>query len=248
MCVHYCILNIVTPCSPKQRRATGQPSADPSTTQPMLMCVHYYIAERRHPFKRYLFGRHDSGATPNCSSGMISINVRASVDQGRTWTNPHPVAVPDAAEGTCIYADGAAFYDSQEGRWHYLCQVLFTNATAGWQLSHFSSSAANPLEEAWVPNPHNPVVTSGALWSKICSGSRKHCQVGMVDEGTSNVCEIIIIDDASTLLFSLTREGGGGSARPISVVSVRRQAAPSMLTCSCAFRRPNVMTHRNDSS
>ena len=49
----------------------------------------------------YLFGRHDTGPTPTCSSGMISINVRASVDQGRTWTLPHSIIEPDETAGTC---------------------------------------------------------------------------------------------------------------------------------------------------
>ena len=46
----------------------------------------------------HLFGRWDQGATTNCPQ-TISINVRTSSDEGRTWGEPHLVAAPDGTTG-----------------------------------------------------------------------------------------------------------------------------------------------------
>ena len=56
-------------------------------------------------------------------------------------------------------------------------------------MSHFTSSNADPQIEAWRANRHNPVVASGALWNRICSGEGKHCKQGMKDEGTPEIVE-----------------------------------------------------------
>jgi hypothetical protein len=135
----------------------------------------------------FLFGRADAPATPACQSGMISINVRASADKGRSWGPPSPLATPDGV-GMCIFADGSAFFDAPAGTWHYLSQSLPAGAAARWALSHFSLVGTSPLG-AWTPDPHNPVVTGGQLFNQICAGADKHCELGMVDEGTPEIVE-----------------------------------------------------------
>eukprot|EP00040_Diaphanoeca_grandis_P043837 m.269238 g.269238 ORF g.269238 m.269238 type:complete len:470 (-) comp83218_c0_seq1:224-1633(-) len=135
----------------------------------------------------YLFGRFDSGPTANCPQGEISINVRSSTDQGMSWGAPHAVVAPDE-KTTCIFADGTAFYDQTANTWHYLSQVLDVGGKGGWQLSHFSLQGTSPFG-TWIANPQNPVVKNGALFSRICAGVGKHCQIGMGDEGTPQIVQ-----------------------------------------------------------
>ena len=138
----------------------------------------------------YLFGRYDTGPTPKCPSGEISINVRASTDFGRHWTSPpHPIAKPDEV-ATCIYADGSAFFNPATQTWHYLVQVLDVNATGGWMLAHFFLANSPTPFGAWTANPRNPVVRGGDLFNRICAGPGKHCAPGMVDEGTPDIVEM----------------------------------------------------------
>jgi hypothetical protein len=85
------------------------------------------------------------------------------------------------------------------GTWHYLAQVLQAGAAGAWQLSRFSLHSPSPFG-SWVPNPANPVVHGGQLFNQICSGAGKHCEVGMVDEGTP---EIVLLRVASLLLHSM---------------------------------------------
>lgn len=135
----------------------------------------------------YLFGRYDLGATVKCPDGEISINVRASVDQGRTWTPPSVLVKPDEVT-TCIYADGSGFFDAETQTWHYIVQVLDVGNVGGWMLCHFYLAGPKPFGQ-WQPNPNNPVVKGGQLFNQICAGTGKHCQVGMVDEGTPEIVE-----------------------------------------------------------
>ena len=39
------------------------------------------------------------------------------------FVQPYPVAVPDQ-KTVCLYADGGAYFDSEEGTWHYIVQQL----------------------------------------------------------------------------------------------------------------------------
>ena len=143
----------------------------------------------------YLFGRWDLGATKKCPSGEISINVRASTNSGRSWSEPHSIAEPDEVK-TCIYADGSAFYDTETSTWHYLVQVLDVGGTGGWMGAHFSLRGQSPFGK-WVADAQNPVITSGSLFKKICAGGiagGKHCDVGMIDEGTFQIVEKVAGD------------------------------------------------------
>ena len=143
----------------------------------------------------YLFGRWDLGATKKCPNGEISINVRASTDSGRSWDEPHSIAEPDAVK-TCIYADGSAFYDHETSTWHYLVQVLDVGGTGGWMGAHFSLRGQSPFGK-WVADAQNPVITSGSLFKKICAGGiagGKHCDIGMIDEGTFQIVEKVAGD------------------------------------------------------
>lgn len=136
----------------------------------------------------FLFGRWDQGASQRCPQ-RISINVRASTDQGRSWGQPHTVAEPDETT-VCIFADGSAFFDSETTTWHYVVQMLDAAGTGGgWMGAHFSLSGSRTPFGNWVPDDKNPVITSGMLWNEICAGPSKHCRVGMVDEGTFHIVE-----------------------------------------------------------
>jgi hypothetical protein len=141
----------------------------------------------------YLFGRQDNGtATATCPQGTISINVRKSVDSGKTWGTMKTIIQPDQVT-TCMFADGSAFFDKETTTWHYLAQVLNVHGKGGWMMSHFTlKSVRDPTDSGlkmWTPNPKNPVVKGGELFKEICSGIGKHCQVGMVDEGTPQIVE-----------------------------------------------------------
>ena len=139
----------------------------------------------------YLFGRHDSPPTTNCTQGIISINVRKSIDSGKTWSTMKTILQPDQII-SCMYADGSAYFDLETMTWHYLVQELDVGNKGGWMLSHFTFNATqDPTSgiQMWRPNPNNPVVQGGALFNQICNGTGKHCQVGMVDEGTPQIVE-----------------------------------------------------------
>jgi hypothetical protein len=102
-----------------------------------------------------------------------------------TTAQPHPVAVPDQ-KIVCLYADGGAYFDAEEGTWHYIVQQLDEGGKGGWGMSHFSLHSPTPFGP-WQPNALNPVVHGGQLWSKICAGVGKHCPGAMVDEGTPQI-------------------------------------------------------------
>ena len=136
----------------------------------------------------YLFGRADNGtAVGGCTQGTIAVSVRASADEGATWSAASPLATPDLTT-VCQYADGGAFFDAAAQRWQYLVQSLAPGGKGGWTLSHFSSATADALGP-WIANPRNPVVHGGDLFDRICAGAGKHCTLGTVDEGTPDIVE-----------------------------------------------------------
>jgi hypothetical protein len=136
----------------------------------------------------YLFNRQFSPPTNYCTQGVYSIYVRASNNQGVSWSAPYPVAVPNQASGVCQYVDGSPFYDNATATWHYLSQQLDAGGKGGWSLAHFYLPHVSPVGQ-WITDPNNPVVKGGQLWSSICAGPNKHCKVGTIDEGTPQIVE-----------------------------------------------------------
>jgi hypothetical protein len=115
--------------------------------------------------------------------------VRESTDKGRSWGPIYPVATPILnTESECAVLDGSAFYDQELNTWHYLGQCI---GIGGWNLCHYYlSGSSSPFStNGFTPNPRNPVIRGGQLWSQICAGSGKHCSVGTVDEGTPDIVE-----------------------------------------------------------
>jgi hypothetical protein len=140
----------------------------------------------------YLFHReYGFGPKPAyCSADYARIVLRSSLDEGRTWSNATVLANPGRAGSPdeCALVDGGAFFDEQLEQWHYISQCLAR--TGGWQLCHFSANGSDPTKATWVPSftvASGASVKAGQLWGKICSGTGKHCSVGMVDEGTPEI-------------------------------------------------------------
>jgi hypothetical protein len=126
--------------------------------------------------------------TPPYCSKFIQITrvvVRYSTDNGKTWSDPTPVASPGTGDfDNCVVLDGAPYWDEETETWHYMAQCLGT--VGGWGLCHYSRQGRDPTTGPFSANPHNPVVRGGQLWNRIC-GPNKHCLVGMVDEGTPEI-------------------------------------------------------------
>jgi hypothetical protein len=141
----------------------------------------------------YIFYREfDYGPSPDqCKATIYPIArtvVRQSTNKGITWGPDYPVATPILnTDSGCAVLDGSAFYDQETTTWHYLGQCI---GTGGWNLCHYYLQSSNPLSlNGFIPNPRNPVIRGGQLWSQICSGSGKHCDGGTVDEGTPDIVE-----------------------------------------------------------
>lgn len=144
----------------------------------------------------YLFSRRiDGSVPPYCQSQMtttLSTEVRASMDEGVTWSAP--VTIIPATPNTpweCAATDGDAYYDATTTTWHYLFQCLDRNAA--WRGCELSRQVADPMG-AFSATHANPVIQPGALWNQICNdASTDECaQIpggpGRVhDEGTFNV-------------------------------------------------------------
>jgi hypothetical protein len=145
----------------------------------------------------YLFNREFFYDSPpaNCpiSANPSRIVVRASPDQGQSWTNEYVIAAPNFTLGECEVTDGHAFYDVDTNTWHYLAQVLtgappasYTASTQMvWNINHYSLPGNNPLAPFNVDSL-NPVVKSGALWNSICNSGRS-CPAGTSEEGTPEI-------------------------------------------------------------
>ena len=133
----------------------------------------------------YLFSREYDFAPrpPGCSRDFSRIVVRKSTDLGHTWSKEVVIAQPNLARGECALGDGYAYWDNDTQTWHYLSQMLSNRAI--WNVDHFERRGADPLGK-FEPDPGNPIVTGGMLWSRIC-GSGKLCPTGTADEGTPEI-------------------------------------------------------------
>eukprot|EP00048_Salpingoeca_helianthica_P015796 m.228656 g.228656 ORF g.228656 m.228656 type:complete len:388 (-) comp17552_c0_seq1:53-1216(-) len=120
-----------------------------------------------------------------CQYDFARIVVRNSTDQGRTWSDKIVVTapVPNTAQ-ECAIVDGAGYFDEESSTWHYIGQCLDRNHA--WNMCHYTRKSILP-NGPFVPNPANPVVRGGQLWSQICAQPNAHCHVGMVDEGTPEI-------------------------------------------------------------
>lgn len=157
----------------------------PSADGEYAMNVGFYFVTR--PEAWYLFHREYSfgPAPPYCTADYARLRVRASTDGGATWSNGSVIASP--APGTpyeCALVDGGAFYDPAAGMWLYLSQCL--DRTDTWAMCLFTRAGSDPLGP-FTPASHQPSVAGGQLWSQICSGTDKHCQPTMSEEGTPDI-------------------------------------------------------------
>lgn len=119
---------------------------------------------------------------------LTRIAVRNSTDMGKTWSMPSAVALPgNTTYDNCAALDGAPFYDEETDTWHYLAQCIGNNRR--WSLCHYARAGRNPMAGLFTPNPKNPVVQGGQLWSRICAGVGKHCTLTMYDEGTPEIVQ-----------------------------------------------------------
>ncbi len=133
----------------------------------------------------YLFNREFDFAPrpPQCQRVFSRIVVRKSTDHGRTWSNEVVIAEPSLEQGECGLADGHAYWDSDTQTWHYLAQML--SVSPSWNDDHFTRRGTDPMGR-FDPDPGNPVIRRGALWSRIC-GPEKSCPSDTLDEGTPEI-------------------------------------------------------------
>lgn len=125
-------------------------------------------------------------ACPDDNSQTV---VRASTDEGATWSAPAIAAAPgDSKRGDgCAILDGASTYDATSDTWHLLAQCLELHNAGGWALCHYTRKGKSPLGR-FSPDPQNPVVKPGMLWSKICAERAGICDPrGTQYEGTPDI-------------------------------------------------------------
>jgi len=124
--------------------------------------------------------------TPSfCQTGgsklAISMVVRTSSDQGKTWSQAREVVRPSlqaGAKDACLVLDGATFYNEEAQQWQIFTQCL-GDATSAWSMCLYGSSN--------VTGPYSRVMGMALepkqLWNLICDGVV--CNKGSVfDEGT----------------------------------------------------------------
>ncbi|CAF1220063.1 unnamed protein product [Rotaria sordida] len=142
----------------------------------------------------------DDGKLADIFSGQAGLELISSsifptphTDPNSTamWNvEPAVVALPgNSTFDNCAAVDGAPFFDNETGLWHYLAQCIGNNRR--WSLCHYSRFGRDPMSGSFIPNPKNPVVQGGQLWSRICSGIGNHCTLTMYDEGTPEIIQKI---------------------------------------------------------
>jgi hypothetical protein len=125
-------------------------------------------------------------ALSNCSgSTALGTLVSKSTDRGLTWSPSVIVRQPSGSgPDACAITDGDAFFDPETDTWHMLIQCMSTDNI--WNGCHYTRSGISPMGP-FVPDPANPVIKSGQLWSQICAGSGKACSPSMGGEGTFQI-------------------------------------------------------------
>ena len=123
-----------------------------------------------------------------CPSTHMQIVVRESRDQGRSWSDAKVAATPgDSTHGDgCAVLDGSGYFDANTGIWHLLAQCSDDRNQGGWAMCHYFRRAASPMGR-FTPDPDNPVVKGGDLWSRICDQAGSTCPSTTVDEGTPEI-------------------------------------------------------------
>lgn len=138
----------------------------------------------------YLFNRtilRDRPCAAYGASAALGTQVRASSDQGRTWSAAVPILTPEAGTPwACAATDGDAAYDARTRTWRYLYQCL--PESGPWQGCLAERRDPSP-QGAFTPVAE-PVIAPGALWGPICDDPGDACSrsgrpVG--EEGTFNV-------------------------------------------------------------
>lgn len=127
--------------------------------------------------------------TAACPDDNMQTVVRASTDSGQSWTPPAVVASPGVSKrgDGCAILDGASLYNAATDTWHMLAQCLELHNAGGWAMCHYSRRGRSPLGR-FVPDPLNPVVKQGMLWSKICADKAGICDpAGTQYEGTPDI-------------------------------------------------------------
>jgi hypothetical protein len=138
----------------------------------------------------YTLGRlnRDDKSIPGCQGlGVFALQMRKSMDHGKTWSEPLVVADPALLPGQslCSYVDASAQYVPQENQWYLLTQCLNKSGQhPEWDLCLLTRKATDPMG-VFQPSQNNPVVRGGDLWSKICHLPQSGCSSQkIVDEGT----------------------------------------------------------------
>lgn len=141
-------------------------------------------------FNRFTTDQHCAGQGADVR--QMGTQVRASTDEGVTWSAPVPILTPTpGTPWACAATDGDAVYDADSQTWRYLFQCLGDGGA--WQGCYAERHDASPLgafePAASVPNP---VITPGQLWDRICDDAADQCkraagQPRIADEGTFNV-------------------------------------------------------------
>jgi hypothetical protein len=140
----------------------------------------------------YLFNR--SWLTEQCpgrDGQQLGTQVRASSDQGATWSKPVQILSPTpGTPWSCAATDGDAVYDAAAGTWRYLFQCLAEQG--GWNGCYAERHAPSPLGRFTPPSADmNPVIAPGSLWGQICDPGDRCAQPPgsppFVDEGTFNL-------------------------------------------------------------
>ena len=136
----------------------------------------------------YLFSR-------KVVSGILTTEVRKSIDEGASWSAPVDI-IPENAKWGVAATDGSVFYNQAENRWYFLFQCLAVK-DGPWFGCLLIRDGMDPMGQfSEKPGVTNPVISAKEIWSKICNSSGDHCvQIPggtnrVYDEGTFNIFEL----------------------------------------------------------